>query len=477
MTGVRPQRWSHASVTRPGPASDVVLLLVVIASLAGLALAPTSALAGAASPGPDAAPAAEASPGTDTTAPTTQVAGADDLWHNVPVTLTLTAADDPEGSGVAATYYALDGGPYVPYEAGAAVTVAAPADHTGDGVHTVSCYSVDVAGNAETPTTCTVKIDTAGPVTELTTAGGSAGIAFRFSYRISDALSPTATSVRLAVTDSHGRVVKRITWASRPAGTWLTARWKPLSQDTYTVTVRARDEAGNAQVSAATVTRFAKGPWWRTIGHSVQGRAVFATRFGSGPRRVLFVAGTHGNESGTAVARQFVSWLVSHPKAVPVGARIEVLRCLNPDGFVRHTRGNARRVDLNRNLPTRDWRSRLLPGSEPAGVYLTGGSSPGSEPETKALLALLRNGGFKAVVSLHSRGGILICEGPGSADLGRRMSRLCGLPLGRLSYEHLITGSLGTFVPERHGIPIVTVELRDAELTWGLRAAFIAVAR
>jgi predicted deacylase len=322
-----------------------------------------------------------------------------------------------------------------------------------------------------------VKIDTTGPVTELTAAGGAAGVAFAFSYRISDGLSATATTVRLIVTDGHGRVVKRLAWTSRPTGTWRVARWKPTSQDTYGLRLTAGDEAGNTQVVAASLKVFAKGPWWRTIGRSVQGRAIVTTRFGSGARRVLYVGGTHGNESGAAMARQFVSYLVAHPRAVPFGARIEVVRCLNPDGLAHHARGNARHVDLNRNLSTRDWRSRLIPAGEPAGSSLTGGSSPGSEPETKALLALLKNGRFRAVVSLHSRAGILICEGPGSKDLGRRMARLCGIPLGELSYERYITGSLGTYVPERYGIPIVTVELRSGTLTSGLSAALVSVAR
>jgi predicted deacylase len=117
------------------------------------------------------------------------------------------------------------------------------------------------------------------------------------------------------------------------------------------------------------------------------GRAIVATRFGSGARRVLYVGGVHGNEYGTAVATKFVSYLIAHPNAVAFGARIEVVRCLNPDGLVHHTRGNARRVDLNRNLPAHDWRGRLYPASEPPGSNLTGGSGPGSEPETKALLA------------------------------------------------------------------------------------------
>jgi murein peptide amidase A len=417
---------------------------------------------------------ADATPGADTAPPTTTVLGDDDLWHNLDVTLSLAATDGSDGSGVAATYFAVDAGAYTP---GTSVIIPAPADHTNDGAHTVSYYSVDNVGNVEAPGTCSVRIDTTGPVTGLTAAGGAAGVSFTFSYRVSDGLSATATTVRLIVTDGHGAVVKRFAWTSRPVGTWLTARWRPISQDTYGIRLTARDEAGNRQIAAATLSVFARGPWWRTIGRSVQGRAIVATRFGSGTRRVLYVGGAHGNEYGAAVAARFSAFLVAHPKAVPFGARIVIARCLNPDGLAHNARGNARRVDLNRNLPTRDWRSRLSAGSEPAGSNLTGGSSPGSEPETRALLALLAGGHFKAAVSLHSRGGILICEGPGSRDLGRRMSRLCGLPLGRLSYESYITGSLGTYVPERYGIPIVTVELRSATLTSGLSSALVSAAR
>ena len=197
-----------------------------------------------------------------------------------------------------------------------------------------------------------------------------------------------------------------------------------------------------------------------------------ATEFGSGPRRLLLVGGVHGNEFGTPVAKRFVDYLCAHPRAVPSGARICVIRCLNPDGRVHDARGNARHVDLNRNLPTRNWKRALDARDEPGNPGLSGGRSPGSEPETKALLAYLKRG-FRAVVSLHSHAGILDCDGPGAVTLGRRMSALCGLPVGRLSYDPFITGSLGEFVPEHYHLPVVTVELKSTKLTAGLRAALL----
>ena len=81
------------------------------------------------------------------------------------------------------------------------------------------------------------------------------------------------------------------------------------------------------------------------------------------------------------------------------------------------------------------------------------------------------------MVSLHSRAGILDCDGPGAQALGRRMSRLCGLPVGRLSYDPYITGFVGRYVPARYHVPIVTVELRSPVMSAGLCAALLAAAK
>ncbi len=87
----------------------------------------------------------------DTTAPqTTNNAPSD--WTNTDVTVTLAASDNL--SGVAATYYSLDGGAQ---QTGTTVTVS------GNGNHTISYYSVDIAGNSEASSSVTVQIDTDAP--------------------------------------------------------------------------------------------------------------------------------------------------------------------------------------------------------------------------------------------------------------------------------------------------------------------------
>lgn len=69
------------------------------------------------------------------------------------VTVHLTAED--AHSGVAVTWYSLDGGPWTP---GTSVTVPARKSGSDDGWHAIRYYSVDAAGNFEPVRSCAVLI-------------------------------------------------------------------------------------------------------------------------------------------------------------------------------------------------------------------------------------------------------------------------------------------------------------------------------
>ncbi len=124
------------------------------------------------------------SPSGDTTPPTTTATGADALWHNAPVTVTLTPIDNAGGSGMtggsARTEYKV--GAAAAWTTGTSVTVAAPASHTNDGSHTISYRSADAAGNVEDAKTCTVTIDTTGPTTAGKATRGRKGRAIALRY-------------------------------------------------------------------------------------------------------------------------------------------------------------------------------------------------------------------------------------------------------------------------------------------------------
>ncbi len=87
----------------------------------------------------------------DNTAPTTG-SNAPSGWQSSSVTVALSASDG--GSGVSNTQYSLDAGGW---NSGTSVNVS------GDGVHTISFFSTDVAGNMESTQTATVSIDSTPP--------------------------------------------------------------------------------------------------------------------------------------------------------------------------------------------------------------------------------------------------------------------------------------------------------------------------
>ena len=69
-------------------------------------------------------------------------------------------------------------------------------------------------------------------------------------------------------------------------------------------------------------------------------------------RKVLVVGCVHGDE---CAGRAIVARLRAAPQRAPAGAELLLVRNINPDGFARGTRQNARGVDLNRN-PPQGWR-------------------------------------------------------------------------------------------------------------------------
>nr|NLI50185.1 murein peptide amidase A [Propionibacterium sp.] len=77
-------------------------------------------------------------------------------------------------------------------------------------------------------------------------------------------------------------------------------------------------------------------------------------------------------------------------------------------------------------------------------------------------------------MAAHSQGGIVDWDGAGGETLAAKIAAEVGYPVQHLSYQEYIRGSMGTYVPETWGIPIVTIEMAQPGLTDGLFRGMLA---
>ena len=170
------------------------------------------------------------------------------------------------------------------------------------------------------------------------------------------------------------------------------------------------------------------------IGTSVQGRPITAVhrwRAADVRAKPLLVIGTvHGDEgAGRRVVRRLSQ------TRLPRGVDLWLVRDANPDGTAADRRTNAHGVDLNRNFPRR-W---LQAG---AGTSTWSGPSAASEPETRALRALVRTVRPHTTVVLHQPLFGVDSYRAKSMTLVRDLSRGTGLPV---RYFDCSGGCHGTF--------------------------------
>ncbi|SFU56339.1 OmpL47-type beta-barrel domain-containing protein [Pseudoduganella namucuonensis] len=163
--------------------------------------------------------------GADTTAPTT-TSNAPAAPVKADTTVAFSATDT--GSGVAATYYKVNGGAQ---QTGAAAVL------TTEGTHTLSYWSVDKAGNVEPARTATVTIDRSAPVT-VATASPAAPANGWYSGNVSLALAVAADAGSPAAS-THYTV---------DGGAQQTGNTVALSaKGTHTVSYWSVDQAGNTE--------------------------------------------------------------------------------------------------------------------------------------------------------------------------------------------------------------------------------------
>ncbi len=191
----------------------------------------------------------------------------------------------------------------------------------------------------------------------------------------------------------------------------------------------------------------------KEFGRSVEGIPLCYLPSRKIPRLLVFAA-IHGEEPETTfLLSRALRMLWEAP------SHVACVLSLNPDGILRGTRGNVRGVDLNRNFPTADWK----PGKTfsrpvleaPRATELSTGESPASEPETRALIDLIRRLKVSRVVALHSPLGWI--DSDVRSELCHALERVFELPW-KCGAGYATPGSFGTFAREWK-MDCVTVEL------------------
>jgi len=94
-------------------------------------------------------------------------------WNNSNVTVTLTAADNPGGSGVQQINIALSG---AQTRSSTVTGSSATVSISTEGVTTITYFSIDEAGNAEAPKTLVIMLDKTPPAVTATSNPGSTSL-------------------------------------------------------------------------------------------------------------------------------------------------------------------------------------------------------------------------------------------------------------------------------------------------------------
>ncbi|MGM0440699.1 MAG: M14 family zinc carboxypeptidase [Chlamydiota bacterium] len=184
-------------------------------------------------------------------------------------------------------------------------------------------------------------------------------------------------------------------------------------------------------------------------GYSASGRQIKAYRHGRGEPNILIIGGVHGDEHESIVAsRALQEHYYQYP---PKMGAVTIVPEYNPDGVAENRRSNSRGIDLNRNLPTKDWKAEVAHPRYHPGPY------PGSEPESEALVQYLKNYDTSWIISLHSWNPVLNVNGECSLE-ARLLQQYVGYKIvDDIGYP--TPGCLGTYAGLERAIPTLTYEI------------------
>ena len=185
------------------------------------------------------------------------------------------------------------------------------------------------------------------------------------------------------------------------------------------------------------------------FGLTTTGLPITAYNFGSEGPRVLILGGVHGDEIEGVWAA--LGLLEKFQTKFDFKVRLTLVPMFNLDGVLAKDRRNANKVDLNRNLPTKDWSPNV------ATERYHPGKAAGSESENHALVKFIDSEKPKIIISLHSWKPMLNINGDCRAE-----AEILREHTGYIIDEDIgypTPGSLGTYGGKEGRVPTLTYEI------------------
>jgi hypothetical protein len=249
----------------------------------------------------------------DTTAPVTASDAVGSYVSMAAINLSATDA----GSGVANTYYTVDGGTQM---TGTAIAVSTL------GSHTITFWSVDVAGNVEAPKTATFTVTAPTPVDSIAPVTASDAVA---TYVTSAAINLTATDAGSGVAN---------TYYTLDGGTQMTGTAIAVSTvGSHAITFWSVDVAGNIETAKTASFTVTEAPVVDVIAPVTSSDAVAtyvtsaainltATDSGSGVANTYYTLDGGTLTTGTAIAVSTVGTHTISFYSVDVAGNTEIAK-------------------------------------------------------------------------------------------------------------------------------------------------------
>lgn len=240
-----------------------------------------------------------------------------------------------------------------------------------------------------------------------------------------------------------------------------------------------------------------------SIGKSVLGRPILALKIGVNDNAVLYAGGFHGSERLTVLTnllfiedfcnslRNNTDFSISSARNAIFNKSIIVVPCVNPDGYeislngtatagelaesikkinagndIKYWNANANGIDINHNFDAGFEKMKQI--EKNAGITSPsprrfGGTTPNSEPETKALVDLVEKNNVIELLAWHSQGEEIYWQyGENTPEKSYQLARLFSTASGyRVATPAESAGHAGfkDWFVEKYSRPGFTIEI------------------